>query len=48
MKFEKTAIVVLAAASVVFLVLSAASLYVFPMVDGYWWYGDETWLMLGW
>ncbi|HET6401620.1 MAG TPA: hypothetical protein VFH95_09500 [Candidatus Kapabacteria bacterium] len=47
-RLEGLAVVVLAIAALVFLGMSARTLYQFPVPDSYRWYGDETWLMLAW
>jgi len=48
MRLERLAILLLAISGVVFLAISASSLYYLPVADSYRWYGDETWMMLGW
>ncbi|HWF45225.1 MAG TPA: hypothetical protein VG537_11340, partial [Candidatus Kapabacteria bacterium] len=48
MRLERLAILLLAISGIVFLAISASSLYYLPVADSYRWYGDETWMMLGW
>jgi hypothetical protein len=48
MRLERLAILLLTISGVVFLAISASSLYYLPVADSYRWYGDETWMMLGW
>ena len=48
MRLERLAILILSLAGFIILVTSASSLYYFPVADSYRWYGDETWMMLGW
>ncbi|HZK75584.1 MAG TPA: hypothetical protein VFD13_01635, partial [Candidatus Kapabacteria bacterium] len=47
-RLEGLAVVVLAIAALTFLGISAHALYLYPVPDSYRWYGDETWLLLGW
>lgn len=47
-RLEGLATVVLVIAAIVFLGISAQTLFQFPVPDSYRWYGDETWLLLAW
>ncbi len=48
LRLEALVAVVLAMAVLVFLAMSAHTLYRFPVPDSYRWYGDETWMLLAW
>lgn len=48
LRLEGLSAVVLAVSVVVFLGMSLHTLYQFPVFDGFRWYGDETWSLLGW
>jgi hypothetical protein len=47
-RLEGLADIVLAVALLMFLTMSLHTLYQFPVIDGYRWYGDETWMLLAW
>ncbi len=47
-RLEGLVAIVLAISVLVFLAISGRTLYQFPVADGFRWYGDEMWMLLGW
>ena len=47
-RLEGLSLVLLIVPALVFLYVSARTLYLFPVADSYRWYGDETWMLLAW
>jgi hypothetical protein len=47
-RLDGFAMLLLAIAVLMLLAMSLRTLYQFPVIDGFRWYGDETWMMLGW